>query len=78
MENEIPVTPMRAASPPRQIERENEMIVISQLLFLDGDGNITFHWLLPIISAILIASHCNSPENRDGREAPVWKVYSHF
>ena len=24
---------MRAASPPRQIERENEMIVISQLLF---------------------------------------------
>ena len=24
---------MRAASPPRQIKRENEMIVISQLLF---------------------------------------------
>ena len=24
---------MRAASPPRQMERENEMIVISQLLF---------------------------------------------
>ena len=24
---------MRAASPPRQIEREKEMIVISQLLF---------------------------------------------
>ena len=25
---------MRAASPPRQMERENEMIVISQLLFI--------------------------------------------
>ena len=25
---------MRAASPPRQMERENEMIVISQLLFV--------------------------------------------
>ena len=33
---------MRAASPPRQMERENEMIVISQLLFImacsAGDG----------------------------------------
>ena len=78
MENEIPVTPMKAASPPRQMERENEMIVISHRLKFDGDGNISFHWLLSAISAILNASHCNSPENRDGREAPVWKVYSHF
>ena len=32
----FPVTLMRAASPPRQIERENEMIVIShRLLFCD-------------------------------------------
>ena len=29
----FPVTPMRAASPPRQMERENEMIVISHRLF---------------------------------------------
>ena len=36
VENEIPVTPMRAASPPRQMERENEMIVISHRLFLMG------------------------------------------
>ena len=32
----FPVTPMRAASPPRQIESENEMIVISHRLFLLG------------------------------------------
>ena len=30
------VTPMRAASPPRQMECENEMIVISQPLFCFG------------------------------------------
>ena len=29
---------MRAASPPRQMERENEMIVISHRLFFDGMG----------------------------------------
>ena len=38
VENEISVTPMRAASPPRQMERENEMIVISHRLFLMGMG----------------------------------------
>ena len=69
---------MRATSPPRQMERENEMIVISHRLFWMGMGISPGRWLLPVISAILIASHCNSPENRDGREAPVWKVYSHF
>ena len=62
---------MRAASPPRQMERENEMIVISHRLFFDGDGNIAFHWLLSDISAILNASHCNSShENRDKKEVP--------
>lgn len=36
-----------------------------------GDGNIPFHWLLPVISAILNASHCNSShENRDKKEVP--------
>ncbi len=30
----FPVTPMRAASPPRQMERKNEMIVISHRLLI--------------------------------------------
>ena len=33
----FPVTPMRDASPQRQMERENEMIVISHRLFAWSD-----------------------------------------
>ena len=37
----FPVTPMRAASPSRQMERENEMIVISHRLFACSDRAAT-------------------------------------
>lgn len=43
-----------------------------------GDGNIPFHWLLSVISAILIASHCNSPENRDGRGCSMEYIFTFF
>ena len=40
---------MRAASPPRQIERENEMIVISHRLLLLGSGFRVSSWGVPLL-----------------------------
>ena len=47
----FPVTPRRAASLPRQMERENEMIVISHRLFACSDRAATCFmgdWVFPL------------------------------
>ena len=60
------------------MERENEMIVISQLLFWMEMGISPGRWLLPVISAILNASHCNSShENRDKKEV-LYGIHLHI
>ena len=53
---------MRAANPPRQMERENEIIVISHRLFLMGMG------ISPFTSGFL--------EDRDGKSTRLDKPTS--
>ena len=48
--DKVSLTPMRAASPPRQMERENEMIVISHRLFC-------VHWRISLNASNYAGQH---------------------